>query len=83
MERMSHVVDYDIPNDTEAYVHRIGRTGRAGSAPLAPAMGKVPSASLEAAKPLLVKHLPHAECTFQVTIQHPYNVYGKITQLPK
>jgi ATP-dependent RNA helicase DeaD len=30
VERISHVVNYDIPNDTEAYVHRIGRTGRAG-----------------------------------------------------
>ncbi|OUR74253.1 ATP-dependent RNA helicase [Methylophaga sp. 41_12_T18] len=28
--RMSHVVNYDIPYDTESYVHRIGRTGRAG-----------------------------------------------------
>jgi len=30
VERISHVVNYDIPNDTEAYIHRIGRTGRAG-----------------------------------------------------
>jgi len=30
VERVSHVVNYDIPNDPEAYVHRIGRTGRAG-----------------------------------------------------
>ena len=30
VERISHVVNYDIPNDVEAYVHRIGRTGRAG-----------------------------------------------------
>ena len=30
VERISHVVNYDIPSDTEAYVHRIGRTGRAG-----------------------------------------------------
>jgi len=30
VERISHVVNYDIPTDTEAYVHRIGRTGRAG-----------------------------------------------------
>jgi len=28
--RISHVVNYDIPHDTEAYIHRIGRTGRAG-----------------------------------------------------
>lgn len=30
VERISHVVNYDVPNDVEAYVHRIGRTGRAG-----------------------------------------------------
>jgi ATP-dependent RNA helicase DeaD len=28
--RVSHVINYDVPYDTEAYVHRIGRTGRAG-----------------------------------------------------
>jgi ATP-dependent RNA helicase DeaD len=31
VKRISHVVNYDIPHDTEAYVHRIGRTGRAGA----------------------------------------------------
>ena len=30
VERVSHVINYDIPYDVEAYVHRIGRTGRAG-----------------------------------------------------
>jgi len=30
LDRISHVVNYDIPYDTESYVHRIGRTGRAG-----------------------------------------------------
>ena len=30
VERISHVVNYDIPYDSETYVHRIGRTGRAG-----------------------------------------------------
>ncbi|WP_213577099.1 DEAD/DEAH box helicase [Rhodococcus sp. USK13] len=32
VDRISHVVNYDIPHDTESYVHRIGRTGRAGRA---------------------------------------------------
>jgi len=30
VKRISHVINYDIPNDPEAYTHRIGRTGRAG-----------------------------------------------------
>ena len=30
VDRISHVINYDIPYDTEAYIHRIGRTGRAG-----------------------------------------------------
>src|SRR6195952_248178 len=30
VDRISHVINYDIPIDTESYVHRIGRTGRAG-----------------------------------------------------
>ncbi len=30
VDRITHVINYDIPNDVESYVHRIGRTGRAG-----------------------------------------------------
>jgi ATP-dependent RNA helicase DeaD len=30
VERVSHVINYDVPTDSESYVHRIGRTGRAG-----------------------------------------------------
>lgn len=32
VQRISHVFNYDLPHDSESYVHRIGRTGRAGRA---------------------------------------------------
>src|SRR5262249_52646841 len=31
VDGVSHVINYDLPNEAEAYVHRIGRTGRAGA----------------------------------------------------
>ena len=35
---VAHVINYDMPNDIDDYVHRIGRTGRAGKKGLATAM---------------------------------------------
>jgi len=32
VDRITHVINYDAPNNSESYVHRIGRTGRAGRA---------------------------------------------------
>lgn len=35
VENVSHVINYDVPQDPESYVHRIGRTGRAGKSGIA------------------------------------------------
>lgn len=35
VEKLSHVINFEIPEQAETYVHRIGRTGRAGSAGIA------------------------------------------------
>jgi ATP-dependent RNA helicase RhlE len=35
VDGVSHVLNYDLPNEAETYVHRIGRTGRAGAAGIA------------------------------------------------
>ncbi|MCL6593934.1 MAG: DEAD/DEAH box helicase, partial [Alicyclobacillus sp.] len=35
VENVTHVINYDVPQDPESYVHRIGRTGRAGKRGLA------------------------------------------------
>lgn len=35
VQDLSHVINYDLPGDPEAYVHRVGRTGRAGKSGIA------------------------------------------------
>ena len=47
---MTHVINFDLPNDIDDYVHRIGRTGRAGKKGLATAFLSDKDANL--AKPL-------------------------------
>ena len=34
IEHVTHIINYDLPNSSETYVHRIGRTGRAGASPV-------------------------------------------------
>lgn len=57
VENVSHVINYDIPQDPEGYVHRIGRTGRAGRKGLA----------LTLVTPREMKHLR----TIEAEIKHP------------
>ncbi|MBX3083491.1 MAG: DEAD/DEAH box helicase [Anaerolineae bacterium] len=62
VEEITHVINYDLPNEPESYVHRIGRTGRAG------ASGSAYSFCEETERPYLVDierliqlHIPRAE----------------------
>ena len=42
VDNISHVINYDMPRTADVYVHRIGRTGRAGSKGTAISIGVVP-----------------------------------------
>ena len=64
VERITHVVNYDIPYDTETYVHRIGRTGRAGA--LGDAISLVAPDEME--KLTLVRKLTKAQLSIEIPI---------------
>ncbi|WP_078595660.1 DEAD/DEAH box helicase [Evansella clarkii] len=58
VENVSHVINYDIPQDPESYVHRIGRTGRAGRE----------GAAVTLVTPREMKHLRSIESEIKMTI---------------
>ncbi|PYZ93076.1 RNA helicase [Salipaludibacillus keqinensis] len=58
VQNVSHVINYDIPQDPESYVHRIGRTGRAGRDGMA----------LTLVTPREMKHLRSIEAEIKMTI---------------
>ncbi|WP_100373137.1 DEAD/DEAH box helicase [Bacillus sp. FJAT-45037] len=58
VDNVTHVINYDIPQDPESYVHRIGRTGRAGRAGLA----------LTLVTPREMKHLRSIEHEIKMSI---------------
>jgi ATP-dependent RNA helicase RhlE len=63
---LSHVVNFDLPNEPESYVHRIGRTGRAGASGIALSFCSVDERPFLAdIERLIHKHLPVVE-------DHPY-----------
>ncbi|WP_084078346.1 DEAD/DEAH box helicase [Demequina sp. NBRC 110057] len=67
VERISHVVNYDLPIDNESYVHRVGRTGRAGRTGDAIAFvtprerGRLSSIEKSTKQPITPMPLPSAE----------------------
>jgi hypothetical protein len=66
--RQTHVINFDLPTDVDDYVHRIGRTGRAGKKGLATAFFTDKDAGLAKglAELLQVCHLPL--CAFYINI---------------
>jgi ATP-dependent RNA helicase RhlE len=66
VDDISHVINYDIPDEAETYVHRIGRTGRAGQAGRALSFcGLDERSNLRAIERLLKRELPAAA-------EHPF-----------
>jgi len=68
IDELSHVVNFDLPNIPETYVHRIGRTGRAGASGVAISLCEpAEKPFLRDIEKLIRKHVP-------VVSEHPYPV---------
>ena len=66
VDEITHVINYELPNEPEAYVHRIGRTGRAG------AIGKAISFCDKEERHYLKSIERLAKKTIQVNADHPF-----------
>jgi ATP-dependent RNA helicase RhlE len=81
VDGISHVINFDLPNEPDSYVHRIGRTGRAG------AKGIALSFCTEETLPLLRAIEKEIEQKIEADENHPWHVPGladmKITTKPK
>ena len=77
IEGLSHVINYDLPNEAEAYVHRIGRTGRAGREGIAIGFCCIDEMKdLKAIEKLIGKTIPRLESewpmeVFTETVKQP------------
>lgn len=68
VEHISHVIQFDLPNEPETYIHRIGRTGRAGKTGLAVAF------CAEDERPYLKDIEKLIRMRVPVTEEHPYQI---------
>jgi len=79
IDQLSHVINYDLPNEPETYIHRIGRTGRAGLGGIAISFCNFDEmAYLKDIQKLIGKEIPVAE-------DHPYpmQVFEHIPPQPR
>ncbi|MEO6611480.1 MAG: DEAD/DEAH box helicase [Chitinophagaceae bacterium] len=75
IDELTHVINYDLPNVPETYVHRIGRTGRAGASGIAISFcDQEEKAYLKDIQKLIGKTIP-------VTSNHPYEMTGKTNDI--
>jgi ATP-dependent RNA helicase RhlE len=74
VEGISHVINYDMPNDPESYVHRIGRTGRAG------AEGTAVTFCVVEDLEMLCKIEADLDQEIECDINHPYHVPSLILE---
>jgi len=77
IDQISHVINYDLPNEPETYVHRIGRTGRAGHRGIAISFCNFDEkAYLKDIQKLIKKEI-------DVVLEHPYPMQIFEPTLPK
>ena len=73
IDELAHVINFDLPNVSETYVHRIGRTGRAGNSGIAVSIcDEEQHKELKDIEKLIGKRIP------EIT-DHPYPFTGKVT----
>jgi len=75
IDDVSHVINYDVPQDAEDYVHRVGRTARAGAAGEAITLGcETYSAYIPAVEEYIGRKLPmeHPDDDLIVEVVQPY-----------
>jgi len=76
VDDLSHVINYELPNESETYVHRIGRTGRAGLSGTAISFCEQEEAVyLKDIQKLIWRHI-------EVVENHPFAVQISMTQAP-
>ncbi|TNF08816.1 MAG: DEAD/DEAH box helicase, partial [Bacillota bacterium] len=76
IDELSHVVNYDLPEVPETYVHRIGRTGRAGLS------GEAYSFCNQEENHLLIHVEKHIKMSIPVVEEHPFHVKMRLVATP-